>query len=892
MTGLHLAQYRIDAELGRGGMGIVYRATDTKLDRTVALKVLPAAALASDDDRARFLREAKAAAQLSHPNVCHVYQVDEAMPLDADGNRVTGQDDARLFIAMEYIEGQTLAARIAGGPLKLVDAVNVAIQVAEALKAAHAKDIVHRDIKSANVMLTSDGVAKVLDFGLAKTQASTMLTRQGSTLGTVAYMSPEQARGQEVDGRSDLYSLGTMLYEMVAGRLPFAGDYEQAVVYGILNEDPEPLTAVRTGVPMGLEWIVNKLLAKAPAERYQGATDLLVDLRTVDLTSSSMSRSSQSRITSAIGPAPARGRSPVVRAGWFTLAGLALLAAGAWLGRTSVPTVRDDASVKRFELFTFETGRRSPWSSWPADVSVLSADGSEVVFRIGDRLWIRSLESLQVEALPGTDGAWGTPSWSQTSRYVWFGRGSGLARIDRQTGISQDVVSTPEDTDDGVLTPDGPYVSIRSRIYGPLTGAGALTGRTDSIPGLGGFNVLSGGRGFLVVTTDSLAEKHVRHVSDEGANELAVLSSQQAVESIDEDGLGTVLMTIRDIGTRRSAIWVLQFDPHTGEVTKPLTVLVSDATAPSLSSGGALLYHTSVPPDSTELVVIDRATGAARRIGDPLTYMTAPSISPDGRRIAARVDMAATADTWIFDVARNTQGRLTRDIENTWRGGWSPDGRLLAFQSRVQAERYQGDIYIQATDGLSDARLLKGGPDNDWYPVVTPDGRSVIYSHNTVSIPETSFEIVPIDGSSSPRPLFDPPYAVGTPSFSDDGRWLVFSANRDDVWNAFIAPWPGLDAVYQVSSGGGSYPVWVGDEIFYEHGGDLWAVAVAGDSPPSLGTPVRVLSGGAVGTELAAPNTVNYAVSRDGRQFVLTRPIGTPAPTRAIYVENWKQLLD
>ena len=278
MTGLHLAQYRIDAELGRGGMGVVYRAHDTKLDRTVALKVLPAAALASEDDRARFFREAKAAAQLSHPNVCHVYQVDEALPLDADGNRVTGQDDARLFIAMEFIEGETLEEHIRKGPLKLTEAVNITSMVAEALRAAHAKEIVHRDIKSANVMLTKEGVAKVLDFGLAKTNASTMLTRQGSTMGTVAYMSPEQARGQEVDGRSDLYSLGTMLYEMVSGRLPFAGDYEQAVVYGILNENPEPLTAVRTGVPMGLEWIVNKLLSKEPRHRYQTAADLIADL--------------------------------------------------------------------------------------------------------------------------------------------------------------------------------------------------------------------------------------------------------------------------------------------------------------------------------------------------------------------------------------------------------------------------------------------------------------------------------------------------------------------------------------------------------------------------------------------------------------------------------------
>ncbi|MDA0875519.1 MAG: serine/threonine-protein kinase, partial [Bacteroidetes bacterium] len=240
MTRTTLGSYRILEELGRGGMGIVYRAEDTKLERTVALKVLPAAALASQEDRARFYREAKAAAALNHPNIAQIYQIDEAVP---EGSPT---DDVRPYIAMEFIEGGTLEDQIKAAPLKLDVAVRIATQVAEALKAAHAKQIVHRDIKSANIMLTKDGQAKVLDFGLAQTSHSTKLTRMGSTLGTVAYMSPEQARGEEVDGRTDLYSLGTVLYEMIAGKLPFGGEYEQAVVYSILNADPEPLTALRT----------------------------------------------------------------------------------------------------------------------------------------------------------------------------------------------------------------------------------------------------------------------------------------------------------------------------------------------------------------------------------------------------------------------------------------------------------------------------------------------------------------------------------------------------------------------------------------------------------------------------------------------------------------------
>ncbi|NQV72975.1 serine/threonine protein kinase, partial [bacterium] len=294
MIGTTLSHYSIESELGRGGMGIVYRAKDTKLDRTVAIKVLPSAALASADDRERFYREAKSAAQLHHPNIASVFEIDEAVPSDAPHGTQPSP-----FIAMEYIAGGTLQDKIKEKPLSLSDAVKMASQVAEALKAAHAKNIVHRDIKSANVMITDEGVAKVLDFGLAKTNQSTMLTRMGSTLGTVAYMSPEQARGQEVDGRTDLYSLGTMLYEMVAGRLPFAGEYEQAVVYGILNEPPEPLTSLRTGVPMDLERIVNKLMAKDADYRLQTATDLLVDLKSVDLGGSEFSRKSMPAASAA-----------------------------------------------------------------------------------------------------------------------------------------------------------------------------------------------------------------------------------------------------------------------------------------------------------------------------------------------------------------------------------------------------------------------------------------------------------------------------------------------------------------------------------------------------------------------------------------------------------------
>ncbi len=334
MVGTTLGHYRITGELGRGGMGIVYQAEDAKLERTVAIKVLPPGALTNEDDRTRFYREAKAAAQLNHPNIAAIHQIDEAIPEGSPPGTAPSP-----FIAMEFIDGDSLADRIRDKPMPISDVVRIGKAIASALQLAHEKDIVHRDIKSANVMMTGKGEPKVLDFGLAKTAHSTMLTRMGSTLGTVAYMSPEQARGEEVDGRSDLWSLGVVLYEMVSGRVPFSTDYEQAAVYSILNEDPAPLTGLRTGVPMELERIVLKALAKDAKHRYQTAAGLIADLDALGVKQSTTQLSAAGGTTPYPPSAPPtphksqQGRYLVI-----ALALVAMLAVGWWIGRTSTST--------------------------------------------------------------------------------------------------------------------------------------------------------------------------------------------------------------------------------------------------------------------------------------------------------------------------------------------------------------------------------------------------------------------------------------------------------------------------------------------------------------------------------------------------------------------------
>jgi serine/threonine protein kinase/tetratricopeptide (TPR) repeat protein len=269
-----ISHYKILEKIGAGGMGVVYKAQDTKLDRLVALKFLPKQFSINEEEKKRFIHEAKAAAALDHPNICSVYEIDET-------------DDGQMFMAMGYYEGQTIKDKIerrgeVTSPLPLNEAINIAIQIAQGLERAHESKIIHRDIKSANTIVTRRDEVKILDFGLAKLKGKTKLTKEGTTLGTVDYMSPEQAAGEAVDHRSDIWSLGVVLYEMVTGQVPFRGEYEQAIMYAIMNEDPEPVTGLRSGIPMELERIINKTLAKDPAERYQGAADLIVDLKKVE----------------------------------------------------------------------------------------------------------------------------------------------------------------------------------------------------------------------------------------------------------------------------------------------------------------------------------------------------------------------------------------------------------------------------------------------------------------------------------------------------------------------------------------------------------------------------------------------------------------------------------
>jgi len=370
------------------------------------MKFLSAIALGGED-KSRFLREAQAAAALNHPNICTIHAIDEA--------------DGQMFIAMEFIEGQSLREKIETGPLKIDEAIKFAMQIADGLQAAHEKGITHRDIKSANIMITEKNQVKIMDFGLAKlARGGTMLTKEGMTLGTAAYMSPEQARGEVVDHRTDIWSLGVVLYEMISGRLPFRGEYESAMMYSILNENPEPLTSLRSNVPMDLERVVAKMLAKNPAARYQHVDELLVDLKSIDLSATGTSRISTAQVT----------RQAEKQTAFWPRAipwGIAVLTTAALIANLVLqrPT---PALVKRWNITLPESAPIAPIGG-PA--LALSPDGTNLVYVAGlggkTQLYRRPMDQFEALPIPGTEGAY-NPFFSPDGQWIGFFAGNEMKK--------------------------------------------------------------------------------------------------------------------------------------------------------------------------------------------------------------------------------------------------------------------------------------------------------------------------------------------------------------------------------------------------------------------------------------------------------------------------------
>ncbi len=839
MTGLHLSHYRIDSELGRGGMGVVYKAFDTQLDRAVALKVLPASALASEDDRARFFREAKAAASISHPNVCHVYQVDEAQPLTEEGQPVEGQTEKRLFIAMEYIQGETLYDYVKKGPLRLQEAVSIAGQIAEALKEAHAKEIVHRDIKSANVMLTETGVAKVLDFGLAKTNQSTMLTRLGSTLGTVAYMSPEQARGEEVDGRSDLYSLGTVLYEMVAGRLPFAGDYEQAVVYSILNEPPEPLTAIRTGVPMQLEWIINKLLSKEAEYRYQSAAGLLADLKSLDLSGSGMSRRSMPAVDSAGTLATGQPAERILlKWGWSLV--VAALAAGAVIGWFSNPATESPTNdvVVSFSVPLDSTER---FARGDREVAI-APNGRTLAYLTTTGVFLRHLSDTETSIpLAGLDSP-RSMFFSPDSEWLGFvsTSKSQLMKVSVAGGSPLPIAPLPDGLSvfgaswgsDGYI-----YLGFGEEGMGRVSGSGGIVEMLTDSTESGGYlsaNILPDGRTLMYTfirgetAGNFLAKGEIRFLDLPTGRDTLFHPGGSEARYV---GTGHIVF-LRD-----GFLYAIPFDTGQLEATgAPFPV--SDRV------GGAISGQFDLSTNGTLSKVSD-AYDSVRRLDWLAPDGTIEALSPDLRGfrmpriqpgLGAKVAVEFLGETWIYDAVAGTSTRLASGLWPIW----SPDGSRVAYSGGGVGVLSRSVSSPEAVDTLLVADANLSIQTTSW----SPDGRHIALSVG----PPTASDLYILNVESKEiEPFLENDFDVDFGAFSPDGKWLAYESNegdgvRDEI---FLRRFPGRDGLVRVSSNGGTKAVWRPDglAIYYVNAsGHIEETEVTPESG-TIGTSREIYSG-------------------------------------------------
>jgi serine/threonine protein kinase/Tol biopolymer transport system component len=876
-VGTQLGSYEITALLGKGGMGEVYRALDTKLKREVAIKSLPEE-FARDADRiSRFRREGELLASLNHPNIAAIYDLQEA--------------NNTRFLVLELVEGETLADRIRRGPIQVDEAIHIARQIAEALEAAHTKNVVHRDLKPANVKITLDHTVKVLDFGLAKvfdsesstsdfSKSPTLIsgTLPGVILGTAAYMSPEQARGQGADAQSDIWAFGCVLYELLTGKQPFTGETVTDVLGCIVRVDPD-WTELPSSTPPLVRLLLRQCLQKSRNVRLRHIGDAKI------------------QIDAALTESSASAREPVRtrQLPWFWIAACAVLLlvlAGmtVYIAGYFRP-VSNDALIVRLSVpppektsFNSAGGVNAPYVS-------ISPDGKHLAFiAVSDnvrRIWIRSLDSLEARPLPGTDDVAAYPMfWSPDSRYVAFGHEGKLKKIEVAGGRPQTLCDAPN-YEGGTWNRDGVILFDQvGQGEGPIKRVSAAGGTTEAITMLDRARqeqshawpyFLPDGDHFLFLARTPSSENSAIFVSSLSSKETKFVLKVHSRMAYDHSGF---LLFVRD-----ASLMAQPFDVGASKVTGdpfPIAEQVRYNPLPAqaslaVSDNGVLAYRTGDDAGKVKLVWVDRSGKSLGEAAPAGTYKN-PELSPDGSRVVVqqRDPKTTTDDIWFIDTTRGVSGRLTSNPEMDVFPVWSPDGTKVLFQRGTPG----GDIYVVPSNGSGTEELVLKAPARlyGW----SGDGRLLIYGSNGLDILS-----VAIFGDRKPALFVKSEFTKLNAQLSPDGRWMAYQSNESSRADVYVQSFPNPSDKWKVSPAGGVAPRWRGDskELFYV-GPDRKLMSVSirtSGTKLELSSPVRLFD---ISPQSGFPLRNAYDVTRDGQRFLVTSPVES-ADTPITVVVNW-----
>jgi Tol biopolymer transport system component len=906
LVGRTLSHYRVTAALGAGGMGEVYRATDTNLGRDVAIKVLPPEVVEDPERLGRFKREAHLLAALNHPNIAAIYGLEEA--------------DGKPFLALELVEGEELKERLARGPIPVDEALEMAKEIAEALEEAHNKGIVHRDLKPANVKLTPGGKVKVLDFGLAKAWAGEALdgnsssaalsqsptlantgTVAGLILGTAAYMSPEQARGKPVDKRADVWSFGVLLWEMLTGRTLFAGDTVTDVIAAVVRAEPD-LDALPKETPGAVRRLLSRCLRKDPRTRLPDIGGARLELQEVLAGTAADADPPGADGKAGRAERSSRRRERLTWATAMLLAvGLAAALASNFL--TEVPEPRPAAR--------FAVGDPEGWSladdlGWP----VPSPDGRQVVFRAfpegregtpgAAMLWTRPLEALTARPLPGTEGVTSNPPfWSPDGRFLGFFAEGELRRLDQGNGTVQTICALPSGGfGSGDWNEDGTIVFA----------TGGAAGLIYSVPA-------TGGEAKQVMTLDVEAGEATHHTPQllpDGRRFLFLVSGEEeptglylsSLDAPDEKHrvapgwIRRVYAAGHLLFARDGTLLAQPFDVERGELGgEPVAIASSVASWDlfpgmawfAVSSGGTLAsFSGQGASGQVQLAWRDRNGGQIGTIGAPGRYAQI-TLSPDETNVALEIlDPEGQYDLWVMDVARGVTSRVTATPGDERDPVWSPDSRSLAFIARRDGV---ADLRRKGLRASEPETVLTDTPEEDVPESWSSDGGTLLFVRRTAG-DEQSVWALPLGGEGEAEPILSATFRVDEPQLSPDGRWLAYvspESGRDEV---YVEPFRRDGSRVRVSVDGGGQPKWRGDsqELFFTSANSrLMASEIrrTGDRL-EVDLPVELFEiRGLQGTGYD-----DYAVSADGQRFLVKQAVGADVKPQLHIVTNWTSLLE